>query len=52
MPEGGKMELKYVQTCYAGWVNKLYARQISVKFSMGRDKIMLLHRVLLSNVEE
>jgi 3'-phosphoadenosine 5'-phosphosulfate sulfotransferase (PAPS reductase)/FAD synthetase len=52
LPEGGKMELKYAQTCYAGWVYKLYARQISMQFSMGRDKIVLLHCVLLSHVEE
>jgi hypothetical protein len=52
LPEGGKVQLKLVQTSYAGGVNKLYARQISVQFSMGRDKIVLIHRVLLSDVQE
>lgn len=52
MPEGGKLELKLVQTGYAGGVNDLYTRQISVQVGMGRDKIVLLHRVLLSHVVE
>jgi len=52
LPEGGKVELKLVQTGYAGRVDDLYARQISLQVSMGRDKIVLLHRVLLSDVEE
>lgn len=52
LPEGGKLELKLVQTGYAGGVNDLYTRQISVQVGMGRDKIVLLHRVLLSHVVE
>lgn len=52
MSEGGKVELKLIQTGYAGGVNNLYTRQISVQVSMARDKIVLHHRVLLSHVEE
>lgn len=49
MAEGGKVELKLVHTVYAGGVDNLYA---SVQVSVGRDKIVLLYRVLLSHVEE
>jgi len=40
LPEGGKVELKLVQTGYAGGVNNLCTRQISVQISMGRDEIV------------
>lgn len=46
------MELKLVQTGYAGRVDNLYARHTSLQFSMGRDKIVLLYHALLSDVEE